>query len=82
MLNVKPSLAAYGEREVLAAIGNGAVETLLVSESLDEAKAEGFSDRAEKFGGRVIIISTETQEGAQLVGLGSIAAILRFPLKS
>ncbi len=73
-------LASYGEAEVKNNLKNGAVEKLLLSESLNEEKIEEFSELAENFGTEVNIISEETQEGVQLKELGGFAAILRYKL--
>jgi len=70
----------YGKDSVREAIKIGAVETLLLSESLDEYEIEGLTDEAEEKGGKVKIISIDTREGQQLKELGSVAAILRYRL--
>jgi len=72
--------AAYGEKEVLEALKMGAVETLLISEEVEDKKSEEFEKKAEDTGATVRIISTETREGVQLKDLGGIAAILRFAI--
>lgn len=77
----RPNLAAYGEKNVLNALENGAVDTLLLSESLDEEKIERFENIAKQFSTTVEIISTETREGAQLRDIGKLGAILRYPLQ-
>ncbi len=76
----KPGMAAYGEQQVLEVIRQGAVGTLLLSESLPDGKIEMFEEEAKKLGTNVTIISTETREGAQLKDFGGIAAILRYEL--
>ncbi|MEE9564926.1 MAG: peptide chain release factor aRF-1 [Candidatus Hydrothermarchaeaceae archaeon] len=47
---------------------------------IDEFKStlDEFTDIAESIGAKVEVISTETEEGQQLVAFGGIAAILRF----
>lgn len=47
---------------------------------IDEFKStlDEFTDIAESMGAKVEVISTETEEGQQLVAFGGIAAILRF----
>ena len=74
----KTDLAAYGVDQVMAAIQMGAVDKLLISETMEELKIEEFEAEAAKFGTSVKLISVETREGAQLKELGRIAAILRF----
>lgn len=114
-------LATYGEAHVRAALETGAVDTLLVSESLrkvrvsltcpncgagraatvDEGKAQGphpclkcqtpmavqsfaelvrdFADQASRYGSRVVLVSTESDEGKVLLtAFGGLGAILRF----
>jgi stalled ribosome rescue protein Dom34 len=56
----------------------GVVETLLLSDNLDDDKLEHLEEEATKVGSDVRIISTETREGVQLRELGMVAAILRY----
>jgi len=56
----------------------GVVETLLLSEVLDDEIIDKFEEAAEKVGTNVQIISTETREGVQLRDIGKVAAILRY----
>ena len=56
----------------------GAVDTLLLSESLDDKILEELEDIAIQFNSTIKIISTETREGVQLRDIGKIGAILRF----
>ena len=74
----KPQMVTYGEQQVLSVIRQGAVDTLLISESLPDKKIEELEVEAGKMGTKVAIISTETREGAQLKDFGGIAAILRY----
>lgn len=76
----KTDLASYGEQHVLEAIQMGAVDKVLLSESLDEEKIEMFEAEAAKMGSKVTLVSVETREGAQLRDLGKVAAILRFKI--
>lgn len=119
-------LAAYGDRDVRAALEAGAVDTLLVSEGLrkkrlalrcatcgrefdrvlDDAEAdagvggpcpqcagtsltilrsedyvEDLYHRTETSGGKVRMISTESEEGEILAkAFGGVAALLRYPM--
>lgn len=81
MLATKPDMVAYGEKNVMHALENGAVETILLSEALDEQKVEDFEKIAKQFSTDVQIISTETREGVQLRDIGKIGAILRYPFQ-
>lgn len=78
ILSTEQDLVSYGEFHVKHCLELGAVEVLLLSESLDEAKIEEMELLAQKFGTTIVIISVETREGAQLKDIGKIAAILRY----
>jgi protein pelota len=73
----KDGLVAYGKQEVSAAVGMGAVETLIVSEDKLE-EFEKIMDEVERQRGQVTVISTEHESGEEFLGLGGIAALLRF----
>ena len=81
LLSTQQEKVAYGEAEVERALEMGAVETLLVSESLPDVKVDEYEDKADDTGTKFLIISTDTGEGEQLKDLGGIAAILRFALE-
>lgn len=77
----------YGFTEVERASVYGAVERLLVAdttlrESPDEKRKalEKIMREAEEKGGQITVISTEHEAGTQLLSLGGVAALLRFPL--
>jgi protein pelota len=79
---------AYGLAEVESAVNVGAVEKLVVADSLlrdseDERRLllEKLMLEVERRSGNVTVISTEHEAGAKLMALGGIAALLRFPLK-
>jgi peptide chain release factor subunit 1 len=72
--------SSYGEAEVWKNLENGAVEILLMSESLSEEQVEKFSSKAEEFGTKIHLISVDFQEGMQLKELGGFAAILRYKM--
>lgn len=78
MLATKPNMASYGENETMRLVKMGVVDTLLLSEDLDEKKVEEFEEAAKATGTTVKILSTETREGVQLRDLGKVAAILRY----
>ncbi len=74
----KPAQASYGKDEVMKNLKMGSVDTLLLSETLDDETIEEFEKEAEKMKTNVIIISIETREGVQLRDIGKVAAILRY----
>ena len=77
----KPGMVSYGIDEVMKQLKNGAVETLLISEKLDEKKLEEFEKEALKVGTTVEIISTDTREGVQLRDFGMVASINRYEVE-
>ncbi|MBU0535670.1 MAG: peptide chain release factor aRF-1 [Nanoarchaeota archaeon] len=81
-LATKPNKTSYGKDEVKKNLEMGLVETLLLSEVLDEKEIEEFEEIAQKFSTEVRMISTETREGAQLKDIGKVAAILRYEIQS
>lgn len=78
LLATKEAMVSYGEVEVMKALEAGAIETLLLSEKLDDTTLEKFEQKALEFGTDVQIISEDTREGVQLREMGKIAAILRY----
>ena len=74
----EPEKVTYGLKETKNALEMGAVEILIVSESLDNI--EELEEFAESTGAKTEVVSIETQEGIQLKNLGGIGAILRFPI--
>ncbi len=77
----------YGLDEVERASRYGAVERLLLAdvtlrEASDEKRRslEEIIREVEEKGGEVTIVSAEHEAGAELLSLGGIAALLRFPL--
>jgi len=85
-LSSKPGLVTYGIGEVEKAAERGAVESLLVSETLlkdatpeERERIEVLCKKAEDYGGKVYFIGGH-EKGRQLVSLGGLAALLRFPL--
>lgn len=72
-------MVVYGQKEVKRAAKSGAVEKLMVSDSLvREEGVERIMDTVENMGGKVMIISSEHEGGKQLWALGGIAALLRY----
>ena len=74
-------LASYGKAQVKKVLEMGAVDKLLLSESLSEETIDAFEETASNFGTNICLISTETQEGVQLKELGGFGAILRYRIK-
>ena len=78
---------AYGLEEVRRACSYGAVEVLLVADALlrdaseeERRELEAMMAEAEARGGRVMIVSSGHEAGRNLLSLGGIAALLRFPV--
>ena len=77
----------YGFVEVEKASAYGAVEKLLVADTTlrefsdEKRKAlEKIMKEVEEKGGQIMVISAEHEAGTQLLSLGGVAALLRFPL--
>ncbi|MBI5390691.1 peptide chain release factor aRF-1 [Candidatus Woesearchaeota archaeon] len=81
LLATRPNIVNYGEASVRKNLEMGMVETLLLSEALEEEKISDMEEIATQFNTNVRIISTETREGAQLRDFGKIAAILRYEVR-
>ncbi|MFC2135811.1 peptide chain release factor aRF-1 [Bacteroidota bacterium] len=81
LLATKAGMVNYGKDHVLADLKNGVVDTLLLSEALDDEVIDTFEKEAEALGSEVAIISTDTREGVQLRDLGKVAAILRYEVQ-
>lgn len=69
----------YGKEKVMQVLETGVAEILLISEEF-EGDLEEIITKAENYGARTEIISTDTQEGRQFLKLGGIAAFLRHKL--
>ncbi|MEW6063343.1 MAG: hypothetical protein AB1571_03170 [Nanoarchaeota archaeon] len=81
MLAKTPDKISYGINEVKKSLDFAAVDTLLLSDDLDEAIIEESIAKAESTNAKVELISTDTREGQQLRDLGGIGAILRYALQ-
>ncbi|MBN2421560.1 peptide chain release factor 1 [Candidatus Woesearchaeota archaeon] len=77
-LQKRERMVDYGFDSVKKKLEMGAVEIVLISESLEDVKAEELEEIAKNFGSIVKIISVDTREGVQLKELGKVAAILRY----
>ncbi|MHA1377525.1 MAG: mRNA surveillance protein pelota [Candidatus Helarchaeota archaeon] len=79
---------AYGIKEVEKAKNFGAIETLLITDTLlrtdnieTRRKLDSLLKEIENFGGKIVIISTLHSAGEQLESFGSIAALLRYEIQ-
>jgi protein pelota len=77
----------YGLREVERATELGAVERIVVADTMiresDEEKRhiiEQIMKAVEHKGGAIMVVSSQHEAGTKLLGLGGIAALLRFPI--
>jgi protein pelota len=80
-------MVAYGLEEVEKALQHGAVEKLILADTMlrdsdDELRLhlEKMMHGIEQRNGQVAVMSTEHEAGAKLLALGGIVALLRFPL--
>lgn len=72
----------YGAESVDDALTYGAVERLLVSETVDLAEREDYAERADDEGGECIIVPTNIEGGQRFAdAFGGVAALLRFPVE-
>lgn len=78
---------SYGLGDVKKAVDYGAVELLLVADELlreaeddERRRIEALLKDVEKMRGRVMIIDSEHEAGKKLLGLGGVAALLRFAI--
>lgn len=80
LLATKAEMVSYGKQHVMQCLMMGAVETLILSEVVDEKVMDEMDVEAKKYGTNTEVVSTETREGVQLKEMGGIAAILRYPV--
>ncbi|MFH1592485.1 MAG: peptide chain release factor aRF-1 [Candidatus Woesearchaeota archaeon] len=80
MLSKYPKKTAYGYGNVKKALEYGAVEKLILCESLDDKMIDEFEALAEGTNSEFHIVSVDTEEGRQLRDLGGVGAILRYSL--
>ncbi|HJK02522.1 MAG TPA: mRNA surveillance protein pelota [Methanocorpusculum sp.] len=73
------SSVAYGEREVKKATYYGAVETIVVADKeIQKSYISQLITEAERTCAKIVVLSTEFEPGKRLLGLGGIAALLRY----
>jgi protein pelota len=77
----------YGLEEVEKAVKMGAVEKLVLADTMlrDSEEEQRFHleelmSEVEQRRGSVTVVSTEHEAGAKLIALGGVAALLRFPI--
>jgi peptide chain release factor subunit 1 len=80
LLAKNSGMVTYGKDHCRKALDMAAVETLLVSEIVDEGVVDELISIGDNFGTEVEVISTETMEGNQLKDIGGFAAILRYDI--
>ena len=72
---------AYGYDEVRKGIEFGAIETLLIADSMIRLpEAEQLLEESEEIRADIVILSTEFEPGQRLVKLGGYGALLRYPI--
>ncbi|HOJ96734.1 MAG TPA: mRNA surveillance protein Pelota, partial [Methanospirillum sp.] len=77
----KDEPVAYGMEAVKDATNCGAVQTLMVVDRLlRNPDAASLITRAEEMRSEVVIFSSRFEPGERLIGLGGIAAILRYAI--
>lgn len=75
----KDGLVAYGTAQVEEAVKMGAVDTLLILDSLVRHRNLDYLMRAaESAGGRVVVVSEHHDAGRELESIGGYAALLRY----
>jgi len=77
----KDGLATYGEKEVENALKSGAVENLLITDTLVRTKkGERFLEIAKVTNSNFTIINTMHDAGKKMEGIGGIGALLRYKI--
>ncbi|WP_225332665.1 Vms1/Ankzf1 family peptidyl-tRNA hydrolase [Halomicrobium urmianum] len=73
---------AYGPEETCEALEYGAVDTVLVSETLPAEDVREYEQAAEEEGGDLVVIPTGFDRGARFESaFGGVGALLRFKIK-
>jgi len=79
----KDGAVTYGRTEVDQAIGYGAVEQVLVVDSLlRDTEVLKIIETAENMRAAVVVLSSQFEPGERLAALGGIAALLRYKLEN
>lgn len=75
----KDEPVAYGKEDVTKASGCGAVERVLVADTLiHDPVIAALLEETERCDAEVVVFSTDFEPGKKLEALGGIAAILRY----
>ena len=67
----------YGKKEVLDALREGRVDTVMVIEDIADQMDEIY-DEVSNYGSKLLVFSNQTESGAQLKSFGGMAARLRW----
>lgn len=86
-LGKEEGTVAYGVAEVEKAMNMGAVETLVLADSMlrdsadeERLRLERVMKAVEEKRGSIIVVSIEHEAGRKILALSGVAALLRFPL--
>ncbi len=80
-LSKNSSKITYGIKQTTKAINMGAVDKLLVLDTLiPKNNISNLLETAENMNGQIMVISSQHEGGKQLKSLGEIASILRYPI--
>jgi peptide chain release factor subunit 1 len=80
--DVGSDAVAYGEADVDDALEYEAVDTLLLSTTLEGAAIQNFGERAEEQGGETLVVPDDFPNGDRFADVfDGIGAILRFPIE-
>jgi protein pelota len=72
---------AYGRKEVAEAIGFGAVEQVLIADTLlRDPEIMALIETAEGMRASIVVLSSSFEPGERLIALGGIAALLRYKM--
>lgn len=81
ILGKDTSFVAYGLENVNTALDMGAVDNLIIVDTMIEDKTlEELSEKCEASRTTLTLVTDKTPEGVQLKGLTGIGAILRYPI--
>jgi peptide chain release factor subunit 1 len=67
----------YGKKEVMDALREGRVDTLMILEDLADQMDELYEE-VSAYGSQILVFSNQTESGAQLKSFGGMAARLRW----